>query len=100
MSVRELRQGDAEYPRQLLRVEVDVQLATGRLTGGPRRIEIVFHNLDGRIYISGMPRADRVNSFSPRLSSKLLNWALIVGGARRNCSLARPMLPALTTVQK
>ena len=28
---------------------------TGRRTGQPRRIEIVFHNIDGRIYISGMP---------------------------------------------
>ncbi len=28
---------------------------TGRLSGEPRRIEIVFHNIDGRIVISGMP---------------------------------------------
>jgi deazaflavin-dependent oxidoreductase (nitroreductase family) len=28
---------------------------TGRRTGLPRRIEIVFHNIDGRIYISGLP---------------------------------------------
>lgn len=28
---------------------------TGRVSGAPRRIEIVFHNLDGRIYISGIP---------------------------------------------
>ena len=27
----------------------------GRQTQRPRRIEIVFHNIDGRIYISGMP---------------------------------------------
>jgi deazaflavin-dependent oxidoreductase (nitroreductase family) len=27
----------------------------GRKSGQPRRIEIVFHNFDGRIYISGMP---------------------------------------------
>src|SRR5659263_442474 len=32
---------------------------TGRKTGIPRRIEIVFHNFDGRLYISGLPRADR-----------------------------------------
>ncbi|HEX7497786.1 MAG TPA: nitroreductase family deazaflavin-dependent oxidoreductase [Candidatus Limnocylindrales bacterium] len=32
---------------------------TGRLSGQPRRIEIVFHVIGGRIYISGMPRADR-----------------------------------------
>ena len=29
---------------------------TGRKSGEPRRIEIVFHNLGGRIYISGQPR--------------------------------------------
>jgi len=28
---------------------------TGRRSGRPRRIEIVFHNVDGRIVISGMP---------------------------------------------
>ena len=28
---------------------------TGRKTGAPRRIEIVFHNFGGRIYISGIP---------------------------------------------
>jgi deazaflavin-dependent oxidoreductase (nitroreductase family) len=27
----------------------------GRQSGQPRRIEIVFHNFDGHIYISGMP---------------------------------------------
>jgi deazaflavin-dependent oxidoreductase (nitroreductase family) len=31
----------------------------GRRTGRPRRIEIVFHNIAGRIYITGSPRADR-----------------------------------------
>ncbi len=28
---------------------------TGRKTGAPRRIELVFHNIDGHIYISGRP---------------------------------------------
>ncbi|TMD15183.1 MAG: nitroreductase family deazaflavin-dependent oxidoreductase [Chloroflexi bacterium] len=28
---------------------------TGRRSGEPRRLEIVFHNVDGRIYISGTP---------------------------------------------
>jgi hypothetical protein len=37
----------------------------GRLSGKPRRIEIVFHNIDGRIYISGIP--------STRKRSWLLN---------------------------
>ena len=28
---------------------------TGRTSGQPRRIELVFHNIDGRIVISGRP---------------------------------------------
>jgi deazaflavin-dependent oxidoreductase (nitroreductase family) len=32
---------------------------TGRHSGEPRRIEIVFHNIDGRIYISGVPSRNR-----------------------------------------
>jgi deazaflavin-dependent oxidoreductase (nitroreductase family) len=32
---------------------------TGRRSGQPRRIEIVFHNIDGRIYLSGMPSRRR-----------------------------------------
>ncbi len=31
---------------------------TGRKTGEPRRIEIVFHNIGGRIFISGQPRPE------------------------------------------
>jgi deazaflavin-dependent oxidoreductase (nitroreductase family) len=29
---------------------------TGRKTGQPRRIEIWFHNLDGDLYLTGLPR--------------------------------------------
>lgn len=32
---------------------------TGRLTGQPRRIEIVYHVIGGRIYISGRPARRR-----------------------------------------
>lgn len=32
---------------------------TGRKSGRPRPIEIVMHNIDGRLYISGMPRRER-----------------------------------------
>lgn len=31
---------------------------TGRRTGSPRRIEIVYHNIDGRLFITGMPRRE------------------------------------------
>ena len=34
-------------------------ITTGRQTGQPRRIEIVFHNIDGRIFISGIPSTRR-----------------------------------------
>ena len=32
---------------------------TGRKTGEPRRLEIMFHNIDGRLYISGIPFPNR-----------------------------------------
>lgn len=32
---------------------------TGRESGRPRRLEIVFHNVGGRIYISGIPALKR-----------------------------------------
>jgi deazaflavin-dependent oxidoreductase (nitroreductase family) len=32
---------------------------TGRATGEPRRIEIMFHRIDGRMWISGMPSTRR-----------------------------------------
>jgi deazaflavin-dependent oxidoreductase (nitroreductase family) len=32
---------------------------TGRRSGRPRRLEIAYHNIDGRIIISGMPVAGR-----------------------------------------
>ena len=28
---------------------------TGRRTGRPHRVEVVFHNFDGRIFLSGLP---------------------------------------------
>ena len=42
---------------------------TGRRTGLPRRIEIVFHNIDGRIFISGSPRADRTRAWIHNLAA-------------------------------
>ncbi len=32
---------------------------TGRQSGQPRRIEVVFHNIAGKVYISGMPSRRR-----------------------------------------
>ena len=41
----------------------------GRRTGRPRRIEIVFHNLDGRIVISGIPVAGRTRGWIHNLEA-------------------------------
>ena len=46
-----------EQVRQALRMSQVIDITTtGRRTGQPRRIEIVDHVIDGRIYISGTPR--------------------------------------------
>ena len=37
---------------------------TGRKSGKKRRLEIAFHNIDGRLYISGMPSPRRRNWLS------------------------------------
>jgi deazaflavin-dependent oxidoreductase (nitroreductase family) len=42
---------------------------TGRRTGLPRRIEIALHSIGGRLYISGMPRADRKRSWLANLEA-------------------------------
>lgn len=36
---------------------------TGRKTGQQRRIEIFLHDDDGRLFITGMPRADRIRDW-------------------------------------
>lgn len=43
---------------------------TGRKTGKPRRVEIVFHNINGRLFISGMPRADRKRAWLVNLETE------------------------------
>jgi deazaflavin-dependent oxidoreductase (nitroreductase family) len=42
---------------------------TGRVTGHARRIEIVFHVFDGRIYISGMPNRTRTRAWLRNLEA-------------------------------
>jgi len=42
---------------------------TGRRSGASRRIEIVFHNIDGRLIITGSPRADRKRAWLLNLES-------------------------------
>ncbi len=36
---------------------------TGRRSGEPRRIEMMFHSLDGHVYISGMPNPDHTRAW-------------------------------------
>ena len=36
---------------------------TGRHSGEPRRIEMMFHSFDGHLYISGMPRAGHTRAW-------------------------------------
>jgi deazaflavin-dependent oxidoreductase (nitroreductase family) len=56
----------ADAIRRVLRHGHTIDITTiGRHSGEPRRLEIVFHNFDGRLYISGMP--------SPRTRSWLHN---------------------------
>jgi deazaflavin-dependent oxidoreductase (nitroreductase family) len=42
---------------------------TGRRSGAPRRIEIVYHVFDGRIFISGRPVAHRRRSWIANLEA-------------------------------
>ncbi len=61
----------------LARSQLIDMTTTGRRTGQPRRIEIALHSIDGRLYISGMPRADRTRAWilnlehDPRLTLSL-----------------------------
>src|SRR5262245_26711418 len=42
--------------RRALETERTIDITTtGRTTGRPRRIEMWFHNLDGRLYLTGTP---------------------------------------------
>ncbi len=46
---------DDRIKRALSRGHLVDITTTGRKTGEQRRIELVFHNFEGRVYISGMP---------------------------------------------
>jgi deazaflavin-dependent oxidoreductase (nitroreductase family) len=50
---------DDQIRRALSRGHVIDITTTGRQSGEPRRIEVVFHSFDGRLYISGMPSKRR-----------------------------------------
>jgi deazaflavin-dependent oxidoreductase (nitroreductase family) len=50
---------DERIRRALTRGHTIDMTTTGRRSGLPRRIELVFHPIDGRVYISGMPGRPR-----------------------------------------
>ncbi len=50
---------DPRVARALERGEAIDITTVGRRSGEPRRIELVFHNVDGRILISGQPGRPR-----------------------------------------
>jgi deazaflavin-dependent oxidoreductase (nitroreductase family) len=50
---------DDQVSRALRHAQTIDITTTGRRSGQPRRIEIVDHVIDGRIFITGSPRADR-----------------------------------------
>ncbi|MDO8485596.1 MAG: nitroreductase/quinone reductase family protein [Candidatus Limnocylindrales bacterium] len=60
--------GDPEGPPLPLSQLIDLT-TTGRRTGRARRIEIVLHNFEGRLYISGMPNPARARAWLLNLAS-------------------------------
>ena len=73
--------------RRVLRHGHTIDISTiGRRSGEPRRIEIVFHSFDGRIYISGMP--------NPRPRAWLLNFRANPGFTFHLKQLLKADLPA------
>ena len=59
----------AEIQQALARGHTIDITTTGRRSGEPRRIEIVFHNMDGRIVISGMPSPGRTRAWIHNLEA-------------------------------
>jgi deazaflavin-dependent oxidoreductase (nitroreductase family) len=50
---------DDRIRRALGRAHLIDITTTGRSSGAPRRIELTFHPIDGRVYLSGMPGRHR-----------------------------------------
>ena len=54
---------DDRIRRSLAHAQTIDITTTGRRTGQPRRLEIVYHVFEGRIYISGSPVEDRTRAW-------------------------------------
>ncbi len=88
--------------RRALETERTIDITTtGRTTGRPHRIEMWFHNLDGRLYLTGTPgtrgwyaNLERHPDFTFHLKGKLradlpARATAIVDPAERRAILAR-----------
>jgi deazaflavin-dependent oxidoreductase (nitroreductase family) len=84
----------AEIEQALARPSLVDITTTGRRSGRPHRIELVFFNFDGRIYISGMPgpRDWYANLLAdPRLTFHLKGGPLKAGPRADLPARARPI---------
>ena len=59
MSTQEKQELDGRIKAALARGGTIDITTIGRKSGRPRRLEIVFHNIDGHVYISGQPSPTR-----------------------------------------
>ena len=68
----------AEFTQEIQQALVTDQViditTTGRRSGQPRRIEIWFHNLDGRLYITGTPGRHFLLLFFPPARNTVEAW--------------------------
>jgi len=60
---------DDQIRRALRRGHTIDITTTGRRTGLPRRVEIVFHNIDGRLVITGSPQQGRTRAWLRNLEA-------------------------------
>jgi deazaflavin-dependent oxidoreductase (nitroreductase family) len=58
---------DANIRQALGRSQLIGMTTTGARSGEARRIDVGLHSMDGRIFISGMPRADRKRAWIANL---------------------------------
>lgn len=76
--------------RQALREDRTIDITTtGRRSGAPRRIEIWFHQLDGRLYITGLP--GRRGWYANLLADQRLVFHLKQGAQADLAAIARPV---------
>jgi deazaflavin-dependent oxidoreductase (nitroreductase family) len=81
---------DERISRALSRGHTIDITTTGRRTGEPRRIELVFHNIDGHVIISGLP--GRRDWYANLLANRQLTFHL-KGAVKADLSAtARPIV--------